>query len=51
MSKLVAADSVVNGEEQAVLRHISSELPEMTHLGREESYATTHFSPLTTKRF
>lgn len=33
MSKLFAAESLENGEKQAVLRHISSELPEMTHLG------------------
>lgn len=33
MSKLVAADSVVNGEKQTVLKLSSPELLEMTHLG------------------
>jgi len=33
MSRLVTADSVVNGEKQAVPKHVSSELPEMTRLG------------------
>lgn len=33
MSKLVTVDSVVSGEKQAILKHMSSELPDMTHFG------------------
>lgn len=51
LCKLLLADSMVNGEKQAVPRHESPELTKKTHLEWEELYKATYFSPSTTKRW